>query len=75
MHYRIIEPENEIATSILRETLESLKDRDEMQSDYKKLVNCCGLLTSITIEKAPKPNINSYPNINNQSEELETYLL
>jgi ArsR family transcriptional regulator, arsenate/arsenite/antimonite-responsive transcriptional repressor len=76
MHYKIIEPKNEIASNILRETLESLKHQADLQKDYMRLeIACCGISVPITIEKAPKPNTYVNTNTFNQSEELETFLL
>lgn len=76
MHYRIIEPNNEIAKGVLQETLNGLKEKEEMQKDYDNLsLACCGISVPITIEKAPKPNISAQPNISYEREELDTFLL
>lgn len=77
MHYRIIEPENEIAARILRETLDGLKEHDEMQKDYDKLYfACCGISVPVSIGKAPKPFTSAQTNMNYEREdELETFLL
>lgn len=76
MHYRIIEPENEVARRVLREALEGLKVKEEMQKDYDNLsIACCGISVPVTIERAPKPNISAQPNISYESEELDTFLL
>lgn len=76
MHYRIVEPENEVAKRVLRETLEGLKNEDEMQKDYEKLyVACCGLSVPVTISRAPKPDTFVQSNINQEREELDTFLL
>ena len=76
MHYRIVEPENEVAKGVLRATLDGLQTQDEMQKDYDKLyVACCGVSVPITIEKATKPDISVKPNIYYEEEELDTFLL
>jgi ArsR family transcriptional regulator, arsenate/arsenite/antimonite-responsive transcriptional repressor len=76
MHYKIIEPANEIAANILRETLASLQNQTDLQQDYIKLeIACCGVSLPITISKAPKPNTFAEPNMYRPKEELETFLL
>lgn len=76
MHYRIIEPENEVAQKVLHETLEGLKMRDDMQKDYEKLyVACCGISVPVTISRAPKPDTFAQSNMNYEREELDTFLL
>lgn len=76
MHYRIIEPENEVAKRVLREALDGLKEKEEMQKDYDNLsIACCGISVPITIERAPKPSISVQTNMNYESEELDTFLL
>ena len=76
MHYRIIEPENEVARRVLQETLEGLKNRDDMREDYEKLyVACCGISVPVTISRAPKPETFFQTNMNYEREELDTFLL
>jgi ArsR family transcriptional regulator len=76
MHYRIIEPENEVAKRVLRETLAGLKERDDMREDYEKLYTaCCNVSVPITIARAPKPETFAQANVNYEREELETFLL
>lgn len=76
MHYRIIEPENDVAKRVLRETLNGLKERDDMREDYEKLyVACCGISVPVTISRAPKPDTFVQPNMNYEREELDTFLL
>ncbi len=76
MHYRIIEPENGVARRVLRETLEGLKDKEEMQQDYEKLyVACCGVSVPVTISRAPKPDTFVQADISYEREELDTFLL
>jgi ArsR family transcriptional regulator, arsenate/arsenite/antimonite-responsive transcriptional repressor len=76
MHYRIIEPNNELARRVLRETLEGLRERDDMREDHEKLyVACCGVSVPLTISRAPKPDTFAVTNINQSREELDTFLL
>lgn len=76
MHYRIVEPENEVAKRVLRETLGGLTERDEMREDYEKLyVACCGVSVPVTISRAPKPDTFANANITQGREELDTFLL
>jgi ArsR family transcriptional regulator, arsenate/arsenite/antimonite-responsive transcriptional repressor len=76
MHYRIIEPENEVAKRVLYEALEGLKEEEEMQKDYDNLsIACCGVAVPVTIERAPKPHISVQANMSYESEELDTFLL
>ena len=76
MHYKIVEPTNEIAANILRETLASLQTQTDLQQDYIKLeIACCGVSVPITISKAPKPNVYAETDVYPQKEELETFLL
>ena len=80
MHYRIIEPENDYAAQVLRDTLEWLKSHEEMQKDYENLaIACCSPSAPVTITRAPKPNIFEEANIENveniEREQMETFLL
>lgn len=76
MHYRIIEPQNKIAAKILRETLEGLKEQDNMRLDYEKLyLACCNESVPVTISRAPKPETFAQTNTSQEREELETFLL
>lgn len=76
MHYRIIEPENKVAKRVLHETLDGLKERDEMRQDYEKLyVACCGISVPVTISRAPKPDTFAQPHMTYEHEELDTFLL
>jgi ArsR family transcriptional regulator, arsenate/arsenite/antimonite-responsive transcriptional repressor len=76
MHYKIIEPVNEIAANILRETLASLKIQPDLQQDYENLeIACCGVTMPVTISKAPKPHTYAVTNMYRQKEEIETFLL
>ena len=79
MHYRIIEPENEVARRVLQSTLDGLKKQEDMQRDYEKLDEaCCEVSVPVTISRAPKPNTFAQADINQsreEREELETFLL
>ncbi|MBX7172576.1 MAG: metalloregulator ArsR/SmtB family transcription factor [Pyrinomonadaceae bacterium] len=76
MHYRIVEPENEVAKRVLRETLDGLKEREEMQKDYENLsIACCGISVPVTISRAPKPDTFAQANMSYEREELDTFLL
>lgn len=42
MHYRLLQPQDEVASSILKETLAHLRQLPEMQSDLTKCaIHCC----------------------------------
>ena len=76
MHYKIIDPTNQIAANILRETLASLQTQADLQQDYARLkVACCGILMPVAIEKALKPKTFVEANMYPQKQELETFLL
>lgn len=76
MHYRIVEPENEVAKRVLRETLDGLKEREEMQKDYENLsIACCGISVPVTISRAPKPDTFAQAHMSYEREELDTFLL
>ena len=79
MHYRIVLPENEMARTVIDDTLKWLGSRDDMQSEHEELISvCCSLDVPVTIAKAPKPESlverNETPE-EVEAEELETYLL
>jgi hypothetical protein len=77
MHYKIDMPRDFYMEQILRDTLESLQSKDEMQADYNKLVSvCCGAEAPATIARAPKPDTYVEPHISyEKGDELETFLL
>lgn len=77
MHYKIEIPANFYAAQILQNTLDGLREKDEMREDYDKLVSvCCAIEVPVTIARAPKPDTLLEPNISYQpKEELETFLL
>lgn len=57
MHYKIIEPDNEYASRVLRDTLNWLDSQASMKKDYEKLERvCCSPNMPVTIAHAPKPD-------------------
>jgi ArsR family transcriptional regulator len=77
MHYRIVEPENDNAAQVLRDTLEWLKSQEEMRKDYENLtIACCAPGAPVILARAPKPNTFAKANIKGvKREEMETFLL
>jgi ArsR family transcriptional regulator len=76
MHYRIIEPENDLARRVLREALDGLKEQDEMRQDYEKLfLACCDVSAPVTISRAPRPDTFAQADMSYEREELDTFLL
>ncbi len=56
IHYRIVEPPDEHAARILRETLSSLAKDREMQRDRSRLVKfCCSEEIPAHLHDAPRP--------------------
>ncbi len=56
MHYRLVIPKDEVAASILRETLKHLRARPEMQRDVARLNSaCCAPDKSTLLFGAPRP--------------------
>ncbi len=56
MHYRIVEPPDEHAARILRETLSSLAKDTEMQRDRSRLGKfCCSEEIPAHLKDAPRP--------------------
>jgi len=77
MHYKIVEPENDQAATVLQDTLDWLASEEEMRKDYEKLaVACCAPVAPITIMRAPKPNVFTEISVDREEKrELETFLL
>jgi ArsR family transcriptional regulator, arsenate/arsenite/antimonite-responsive transcriptional repressor len=79
MHYRIEMPDDPLIASILRNTLEALRQKDVMIADYENLINaCCAIEVPTTIARAPKPETLLETNMfdeNQPRQQLETYLL
>lgn len=56
MHYQIIEPPDEHAARILKETLSLLAGDKEMQRDRSRLVRlCCTDAVPVRLQEAPRP--------------------
>ncbi len=56
MHYRIVEPVNQGAALVLRQTLRWMEDEPEMQADRAKLKQaCCGPQVLVSLQGAPLP--------------------
>jgi ArsR family transcriptional regulator, arsenate/arsenite/antimonite-responsive transcriptional repressor len=56
MHYRIVEPQDEDAARILRETISWMAHDREMQRDRDRLVKvCCAQQLPVSIQHAPRP--------------------
>ncbi len=79
MHYRIEMPENIAAAKIFRETLDALKNQDDMRQDHENLINvCCSAEVPVTIARAPKPDTLLEADMfeeKHEKQELETFLL
>jgi ArsR family transcriptional regulator len=57
MHYRLTVPQNSHAASILKSTIEALKQDREMQRDYERLDRaCCGPKSLVQVLGAPLPS-------------------
>jgi len=56
MHYRIIEPADDAAAKVLKDTMTWLANDHEMQRDRQRLVKiCCAPQLPINIQGAPRP--------------------
>ena len=56
MHYRIVEPKDENAAKVLRETMVWLASDREMRQDRTRLLNvCCAPQLPVSIKSAPRP--------------------
>lgn len=56
MHYRIIEPPDEDAARVLKDTLSWIANDREMQRDRERLVKvCCAPQLPVSIQGAPRP--------------------
>ncbi len=79
MHYKIVEPANENAAQILRNTLDWLGTQTQMQAEYQALAACCLPNAPVTIARTPKPKIFTRTEMSSNQyerrEELETFLL
>ena len=60
MHYRLVIPQDAVASSILQETLKHLRERPDMQRDFARLdAACCNPGEFELPEKAPQPSMES----------------
>jgi ArsR family transcriptional regulator len=56
MHYRLAIPKDEIAASILQETLKHLREKPQMKRDVSKLgLACCSPQKFEILQRAPQP--------------------
>jgi len=56
MHYRLAEPHDENATSVLKSVLASLANDQRMQADRERLNKlCCAPRLPVRIHRAPRP--------------------
>ena len=56
IHYRVVEPDDENAAKVLRETMTWLAGDREMQKDRERLVRvCCAPQLPVSIKAAPRP--------------------
>lgn len=56
IHYRVVEPDDENAAKVLRETMTWLASDREMQKDRERLVKvCCAPQLPVSIKAAPRP--------------------
>ena len=57
IHYRVVEPDDENAAKVLRETMTWLASDREMQKDRERLVKvCCAPQLPVSIKAAPRPS-------------------
>jgi ArsR family transcriptional regulator len=62
MHYRLVVPKDEVAASILRETLSHLKKKPEMRRDISRLSSaCCAPEKYELPQAAPQPAVFTIP--------------
>ncbi len=56
MHYRVVEPADERAARVLRETRAWLAEDQEMRRDRERLVKiCCSPRPPVQLRRAPRP--------------------
>jgi ArsR family transcriptional regulator len=57
MHYRLVDPPDEHATSIFREVRASLAEHPDLQADREKLEKiCCAPQLPVQLRRAPRPS-------------------
>jgi ArsR family transcriptional regulator len=60
MHYRLVVPQDAVAASILKETLEHLRERPDMRRDFSRLDSACCKPGEFELpDKAPQPRLAS----------------
>src|SRR6266403_2395675 len=60
MHYRLVIPQDPVASSILKETLKHLRERPDMRRDFSRLDSACCKPGGFALpEKAPQPRLAS----------------
>jgi ArsR family transcriptional regulator len=60
MHYRLVVPQDAVASSILKETLKHLRERPDMQRDFSRLdTACCKPAEFELPANAPQPSLAS----------------
>jgi len=60
MHYRLVVPQDAVASSILKETLKHLRERPDLQRDFSRLdTACCNPGEFELPQKAPQPSLAS----------------
>src|ERR1700687_1466855 len=58
MHYRVVTPQDAVASSILKETLKHLRERPDMQRDFSRLDTACCKPGKFELpQKAPQPSL------------------
>jgi ArsR family transcriptional regulator len=58
MHYRLVAPQDVVASSILKETLKHLRERPDMRRDFAKLgAACCKPGEFELPQRAPQPSL------------------
>ena len=77
IYYKIAVSTNELAASILRETLSWLASLEKMRDEYEKLLSVCNASDiSVNIAYDTSPETSAEANMNTrQNRELETFLL
>lgn len=76
MHYKIIEPDNDFAAQVMRDTLMWLDSHERMRDECEKLEKiCCSPDNTAAKVRSPKPNVFANANVNDKPRELEIFLL
>ena len=58
MHYRLVVPQDAVASSILKETLKHLRERPDMQREFTKLGTACCKPGEFELpQRAPQPSL------------------